>query len=255
LIEVEMFRVLFYICFFVLCAPVLGHSQDIIDSLPQENALAITPTNQVIELKMEQLELTRKIELLQRDTLDLRNEIAVLKADNLDLGIELDRFKNGVFFGVGFGFNYFTGSPPKYYVRKDSTIGEYGNQNGLSFILSGFMAYKIREKHSLIFNVPLGDVTNREEFKIGLFNQKMAGGIGYGRNLGNVSLIFIINISPYESIEKELLIDEKFDIEKYTKINPQDYPSVTRYSPSFTIGFSYNFQANGRLNPGVITGY
>ncbi len=133
-----------------------------------------------------------------------------------------------MFFGIGFGFNYFTSSPPKYYVKNDSTIGEYGNENGLSFILSGFMAYKIKEKHSLIFNVPLGDVTNREEFKIGLFNQKMAGGIGYGRNLGNVSLIFIMNISPYESIEKELLLEEKFDMEKYTKIRSK---RLSKYNP------------------------
>ena len=64
-----------------------------------------------------------------------------------------------------------------------------------------------------------------------------------------------MNISPYESIERELLRDEKFDLEKYTKIDPHDYPSTTRYSPSFTVGFSYNFQTGGQLNPGTITGY
>ncbi|MFT7592385.1 MAG: hypothetical protein ACI9UJ_002321, partial [bacterium] len=195
-----------------------------------------------------------QIELLQRDTIDLNREIISLKEENTDLNLELNGYKNGIFFGIGFGFNYFTSSPPKYYIKNDSTIGEYGNENGLSFILSGFMAYKIKEKHSLIFNVPLGDVTNREEFKIGLFNQKMAGGIGYGRNLGNVSLIFIMNISPYEYIEKDLLLEEKFEMEKYTKIDPHDYPSSTRYSPSFTVGFSYNFQTSGKFNPATITG-
>ena len=225
------------------------------DTVPLENALQETTTTQVLELKMQHLELNRQIELLQRDTTDLSKEITLLKAENATLGKELSQYKNGIFFGIGFGFNYFTSSPPKYYIKKDSTIGEYGNENGLSFILSGFMAYKIKEKHSLIFNVPLGDVTNRDEFKIGLFNQKMAGGIGYGRNLGNVSLIFIMNISPYESIEKDLLSEEKFDMEKYTKIDPKDYPSTTRYSPSFTIGFSYNFQGAGQLNPSNLAGY
>ena len=215
----------------------------------------LTRSTQVLELKMQQLELNRKIELLQRDTTDLNKEINLLKKENTELGNELSQYKNGIFFGIGFGFNYFTSSPPKYYIKNDSTIGEYGNENGLSFILSGFMAYKIKEKHSLIFNVTLGDVTNRVECKIGLFNQKMAGGIGYGRNLGNVSLIFIMNISPYESIEKELLSEEKFDMEKYTKIDPRDYPSTTRYSPSFTIGFSYHFQSGGQINPANLTGY
>ena len=64
-----------------------------------------------------------------------------------------------------------------------------------------------------------------------------------------------MNISPYESIEKELLSEEKFDMEKYTKIDPRDYPSTTRYSPSFTIGFSYNFQSGGQINPANLTGY
>jgi hypothetical protein len=250
-----MFR-LWSILLFVMCFGHL-HAQSTLqlDSQPSENSSTATPSNTVMELRLEQLDLTRQIELLQRDTLDLRREIIDLTAENVELSAELFRFKNGVFFGIGFGFNYFTTSPPKYYVKSDSTLGVYGNLNGLSFILSGFMAYKIREKHSLIFNVPLGDVTDREEFKIGLFNQKMAGGIGYGRNLGNVSLIFIVNISPYASIEEDLLEGEKFEYEKYTKIIPEDYPSSTRYSPSFTIGFSYNFKANTFFNPNIVTGY
>ena len=176
----------------LVCLGVTSYGQIIVvtDTVPQEHSLQETRSTQVLELKMQQLELNRKIELLQRDTTDLNKEINLLKKENTELGNELSQYKNGIFFGIGFGFNYFTSSPPKYYIKNDSTIGEYGNENGLSFILSGFMAYKIKEKHSLIFNVPLGDVTNREEFKIGLFNQKMAGGIGYGRNLGNVSLIF-----------------------------------------------------------------
>lgn len=249
-----MFRTLFCVVSLLICTNSFGQVMLVTDSLPLEHTLK-TQTNQVLELKMQQLELNQKIELLQRDTSNLHKEIAQLKEENATLGTELQQYKNGIFFGIGFGFNYFTSSPPKYYIKNDSTIGEYGNENGLSFILSGFMAYKIKEKHSLIFNVPLGDVTNREEFKIGLFNQKMAGGIGYGRNLGNVSLIVIMNISPYESIEKELLSEEKFDMEKYTKIDPREYPSTTRYSPSFTIGFSYNFQPGGSLNPNQITGY
>lgn len=250
-----MFRVL--VCQVFLCLGLISYGQVplVTDTVAQENSLQEPSSTQVLGLKMQQLELSRQIELLQRDTVDLKKEIVTLQTENMALGKELSQYKNGIFFGIGFGFNYFTSSPPKYYVKNDSTIGEYGNENGLSFILSGFMAYKIKEKHSLIFNVPLGDVTNREEFKIGLFNQKMAGGIGYGRNLGNVSLIFIMNISPYESIERELLAEEKFDMEKYTKIDPRDYPSTTRYSPSFTLGFSYNFQSGGQLNPANIAGY
>lgn len=219
------------------------------DTLVEQPIVETKQTQTISDYQIEQMKLQQKIELLQRDTTNLGKEILDLKEENKELKTELTRFKHGVFFGLGFGFNYFVNSPPKYYVTSDSSIGEFGSENGLSFILSGFMAYKVNEKHSLIFNIPLSDVTNREEFKIGLFNQKMAGGLGYGRNLGNVSLIFIMNVSPYNVLEKELLKDEKFEYEKYSLINPSDYPSTTKYSPSFTLGFSYNFQPGNANNP------
>ncbi|MCB9261357.1 MAG: hypothetical protein H6607_03120 [Flavobacteriales bacterium] len=203
---------------------------------------AIVQTRQVqSKLETENEILTIKVEHLSYDTAQLKQTIRDLTTEKNELENQVNRFKNGIFLGLGFGFNYFFNNPQSYYVKPDSTLGTYGRTNGMSFILSGFMAYKISEKNSLIFNVPLGDVTNRDEFKIGLFNQKMAGGIGFGRNLGNVSLIGIINISPYEQVEYELIKNEKFEYEKFTKITPDDLPSTTRYSPSITFGFSYNF--------------
>jgi len=240
-----------WICMALLVASArsaLAQDIHVPDSMHQQPVVAKTQDQELLELRVEHVELQRKLDALIRDTADLHLKISSLESQESKLKQELNKYKTGIFFGVGFGFNYFTSSPPQYYVKSDSTMGEYGNQSGMSFILSGFMAYKIHEKHSVIFNVPLGDITNREEFKIGLFNQKMAGGIGYGRNMGSVSMIFIVNISPYDIIQHELLEGEKFEMEKYTPINTSDYPSTTVYSPSFTIGFSYNFQAGNKLN-------
>lgn len=211
---------------------------------------AVTHSSQAREVSYsDHKQIENRLEELRLDTQEMMISIRDLRRENAELREELYRFKHGVFFGIGFGFNYFLSSPPNYYLKTDSTIGVYGNESGMSFILSGFMAYKINEKHSLIFNVPLGDITNRDEFKIGLFNQKMAGGIGYGRNLGNVSIIGIINISPYDKIELEVVEDEKFRDGKFSKVDPSDLPSTTYYSPSFTIGFSYNFvPGNGSLD-------
>lgn len=226
---------------------VLASAQVVLPDTSIEQSVQ-SPNPKLIELQREQTSLRHKLELLIRDTVLMQVRYSELQHKNIALQKELDRYKNGVFFGLGFGFNYFLNSPPNYYVASDSSLGKYGNESGISFILSGFIAYKIKEKHSLIFNVPLGDLTNRDEFKIGVFNQKMAGGIGYGRNLGDVSIICIVNISPYDQIEYEVLKDEQFEMAKYTPIDPADYPSSTHYSPSFTVGFSYNFIPGGTGN-------
>ncbi len=224
-----------------------GQSTNLGDSLSSKEPNELRATSEVLEMQLKQLELNQKVELLKRDTHDLKTRVKLLEAANKQIQDELEQYQKGVFFGLGFGFNFFINSPPKYFIKPDSTIGSYGESNGVSFILSGFMAYKLDANNSLIFNVPLGDVTNREEFKIGLFNQKMAGGIGYGRNIGNISMILIVNMSPSEYIELDIIQQEKFEEEKYSKVNPSNYPSTTRYSPSFTIGFSYNFKSNDRL--------
>lgn len=244
-----MYHIFCVSSFILLACTAFSQTVELKDTLIEQPIAESKQTQSISDYQIQQMKLQQKIELLQRDTSSLGKEILDLKEENTGLKTELQRFKNGVFFGLGFGFNYFVNSPPKYYVTSDSTIGEYGSESGLSFILSGFMAYKVNEKHSLIFNVPLSDVTNREEYKIGLFNQKMAGGLGYGRNLGNVSLIFIMNVSPYNVLERELLEEEKFQYEKYSLVNPSDYPNTTKYSPSFTLGFSYNFQPGNANSP------
>ena len=87
------------------------------------NTLHEQSSTQVLELKMQQLELNRQIELLQRDTVDLNKEIESLRRENLELDNELKRYKNGVFFGIGFGFNYFTSSPPNIMSKTTAPLG------------------------------------------------------------------------------------------------------------------------------------
>lgn len=164
------------------------------------------------------------------------------------LNIELDKYTRGIYVGFGFGYNYFTNGPLSYYIKPDSTVAQYGKPNGMSFIFSGFVAYKINPKNSIIFNVPLGDITSRQDYRVGIFNKKMAGGLGYGYNMGSVSIIGIINISPYEELAFDLLTDEKFEGRKFSSLDMKDFPTVTKFSPSITIGFSYNFIAPDKLS-------
>jgi hypothetical protein len=188
-------------------------------------------------------DLLYQIGSLISDTSKMSERIKLLTEDKKSLTKELANYTNGVFFGLGFGYNYYVNGPYSFYLKPDSSLGRFGKTNGMSFILSGFIAYKISPKHSVIFNVPLGDITNREDYRIGLFNKKIAGGLGYGYNMGNISIVGIVNLSPYESIEYDLVSEEKFEGDRYTMIDIQNYPTSTRYSPSFTFGLSYNFIA------------
>lgn len=211
-----------------------------------EMTTSVQNPDQQPEIK-EYAEALEMIFMLMQDTATMSGRIREVESENETLKSDLSRYKTGIFFGLGFGYNYFMNAPLTYYVQEDSTLASYGETRGMSFILSGFLAYKITPKHSVIFNVPLGDITNRDDFRIGLFNKKMAGGLGYGYNLGNVSIICIVNVSPYEQIAYNILKAERFEEDQFTRIDPGIYPNVTRYSPSCTIGLSYNFAAPERF--------
>jgi len=103
-----MFRQLLCLLFVGISASVSGQTPLQTDTVPQSEQLHQQSSIQVLELKMQQLELNRQIELLQRDTVDLNKEIQSLQTENMELDNELKKYKNGVFFGIGFGFNYFT---------------------------------------------------------------------------------------------------------------------------------------------------
>lgn len=198
--------------------------------------------------RMTQLS-SRQLFDLMRDTMLLNERLRRMEYRNLELitsnqGLKdkLRKYEKGVFGGLSFGFNLFFNQAQQYYVQSDSTLGVYGKSNGVSFIISGVLGYKINERHSIIFNVPLQDFTGDSQTAIGLFNQRMAGGLGYGLNLQQLSFIAILNISPYHKVETDLLAEHKFAEERVMqKLEVENLPSTQAYSPSFTIGVSYNF--------------
>ncbi|MFM9945865.1 MAG: hypothetical protein ACKVQB_11610, partial [Bacteroidia bacterium] len=171
-----------------------------------------------------------------------------LKDNSKILEKRIKLYEHGTYWGLSLGFNYFFNNPPNYYIKPDSTLGSIGSKKGVSFLISAIVGYKFNEKHSFIFNVPLGDFTNNSQNAIGLFNQKLAGGLGYGFHISGVSIIGIINISPYEKIAPELLDGNKIEGEIYSIIDLSKYPTSTSYSPSFTLGMSYNFLGKPILN-------
>lgn len=110
------------------------------------------------------------------------------------------------------------------------------------------MGINLTKNTVLFFNVPLGDFTRNSQNAIGLFNQKLAGGLGYGYHISGVAVIGIINISPYEKLAPEILGGKKIEGDVYSKLNLKDYPTSAAYSPSFTIGMSYNFVGKPTVN-------
>ncbi len=203
---------------------------------------------EIIGLKIDILKLEKQNYHLRLDTLKLSQRykksletISKIKTETKKLEKKIKYYEHGSYWGLSLGFNYFLNNPPNYYVKPDSTIGTLGTSNGLSFLISAIIGYKFNGKHSFVFNVPLGDFTQNSQNAIGLFNQKLAGGLGYGYHISGVSIIAIINISPYERLDPQLLNTIKVDADAYSKFNINDYPTSTAYSPSFTLGLSYNF--------------
>lgn len=213
------------------------------------------PNNRTVQdsMKLSILVLEHKVDMLREDSLKHIREIQRLKSEQSlwseersALMQKLDQHLNSVQLGFSCGFNYFFIDEPRYYVKPDSSIGHVGNGEGVSFIVSGILGYRISERHSVFFNIPLGDFSRSDGTGIGVFNRRAAGGLGYGYNIGKISAVFIVNISPYKQIEPEVLTDLKLSDGAYSSVSTENYPYQTRYSPSFTIGISYNI-----LRPGT----
>jgi hypothetical protein len=211
-------------------------SPDMVTATSSESAEGnLNVSRQVFDLMRDTMLLAEQLRRTQLQTVEMH-----LK--NEELRKRLRKYEQGAFAGLSFGFNFFFNQAPQYYVKQDSTLGVYGNRRGMSFIISGVLGYKINEKHSILFNVPLQDFTADSQNAIGLFNKRMAGGLGYGMNLQQLTFMAIINISPYERLETDLLEGHKFqEQEVMSRLDLSNLPVSQAYSPSFTIGVSYNF--------------
>jgi len=97
----------------------------------------------------------------------------------------------------------------------------------------------------VVINIPLGDFTSNSDRAIGLFNNRIAVGLGYSmapfKDVPYLSFTGILNMSPFEKLDFETLKSEKVLLPKYTKLKPQDFGSTTDISYSFTIGIVYSF--------------
>ncbi|MBT8327362.1 MAG: hypothetical protein KJP21_06540 [Bacteroidia bacterium] len=148
---------------------------------------------------------------------------------------------NNMQLGLSFGFNYYTNAPKGYFIQADSSIGIFGESKGYSGMLSALLGYKISKKHSILVNIPLGDLSGNASQAIGVFNKKIAGGLGYGYNIQNLSIIGVINMFPYEELAYDVVSDKKYEGEPYTILDISDLPKQSKVSPSLTVGICYNF--------------
>ena len=94
-------------------------------------------------------------------------------------------------------------------------------------------------------NIPLGDFTSDPTQAVGIFNRRIAVGLGYARRISkdtpNLLLSGSFNISPYEQIDFSEIKDRKFNLQEFTRLDPKNFGSSTNYSYSFTFGIVYTF--------------
>lgn len=160
---------------------------------------------------------------------------------------QLTIFQGSIKPGISIGFNYFWNNQKNYVVGFDSTIHEFGAGKGLSGIVSGVLSIRMTEKnnHHILVNIPLGDFTSDANQAIGLFNKRMAVGLGYSyagfKNTPELSLSAIFNISPYKRIDYNLLSGIKFSEPYLTNLDPQRYGVTSEVSYSISLGIVYSF--------------
>jgi hypothetical protein len=202
------------------------------------------------KLNNERLELTEIKTSAIGETLRLADSIKVLKNTNLDLENQLKSIYTSVKFGLSIGFNGFIKNELDYVIRADSTVRETGNSSGISGLISAVIAIRLdpENKNNLLVNIPLGDFTSDPTQAIGIFNSRIAVGLGYARSISKDSPNLLIgasfNISPYEQIDFSEIKDRKFELQEFTRLNPENYGSTTSYSYSFTVGIVYTFNTS-----------
>lgn len=209
------------------------------------------------ELKIENTDFKKVQESLVNENTKLKVDLATTQqlnkeyTDKLQLSTsEINKYKSAVKIGLSIGFNSYWNNQKDYIVQKDSTVKEIGNGNGASGIISGVVSIRLSKpdnpiQHNVVINIPLGDFTNNSDRAIGLFNNRIAVGLGYSvapfEDVPYLSFTGIFNMSPYERLDYETLRSEKVIQPKYTKLKPEDFGATTDISYSFTIGVVYSF--------------
>ena len=181
----------------------------------------------------------------------LQSEIKILETRIQELESSENKKSNDlskVVFGLSFGFNAYVNGPRSFYIKDDSTLGSFGESRGLSGMLSALIGYSIKPKHSVYLNVPLNDFGVGNNATLGVFNRKVAGGIGYGYVVGSIAFITVINIYPYEEPALDILKDKKYAQEPLTLARLEDIPTVSRVSPSITIGVCYHLKSTSKAS-------
>lgn len=206
-------------------------------------------------LEKERDDFKTKIALLQGDTLILRKECKILNENYTKLQDELKTYASSVKFGLSIGFNLYANNQLEYIVQNDGKISEEGSRTGVSGILSGVVSIRTSKKltgGSIVINIPLGDFTSNSNSAIGIFNNRVAVGLGYSltpfNNVPNLAFSGIFNLSPYQRLNYDRIKDKIFNLPEYTRLKPEDYGAINDICYSFTFGLVYSFANIGGKN-------
>jgi hypothetical protein len=208
------------------------------------------------ELQAKYDDLLKAKENLIADNALSKDEVQRLKEKNKELDSKLESYSSSVKIGLSIGFNYYWNNQVDYIVQPNSQVKESGSPEGMSGIISGVVTIRLSNKdkfpqHNAVINIPLGDFTSSSDRAVGIFNNRIAVGLGYSmspfENAPNLSFTGIFNVSPYQRIDYDLIKDINFNLPTFTKLKPDDYGATTSVSASFTVGIVYSFiNAGGR---------
>jgi hypothetical protein len=250
----------------------LRELKELFKNLEEKQTLIINQQAVIKKIKEDSVVITKLYSNLLIDTINLNKQIFTLKKDleKKDAIIEVYKEKKSLFdVGLAFGPNFDSKGDYVYLVNEDSTIQENQVGIGANGMVSAVVSFEFKlaflEKASqrafkwsestkenrflpgtckMLINIPLTETLFQDkENAIGLFNQKMALGLGAGIDLlklangkQSLSLFYIVNFSPVQRLDVDYYANYKF-LEGYpNKIDLNNYVTYNELNITHFIG-------------------
>lgn len=250
----------------------LSRLKELFDKLEQKERDLNNRDIRIEKLSKDSLALSNNIKNLTETARVKSLVIDSLKKEieKKDIAIEIYREQKSLFnIGLAFGVNIDSKGDYNYLVNPDSTIQEKQvgvGGNGMVSAVASFefllpfiqsfsknlFGWNDETKNNrplpgyfkILLNIPLTETLYQDkENAIGLFNKKIALGIGVGLDLlrlgnGNqsLSIFYIINFSSVRKLQTEYYKDYKFSEGYPNKINLDNYVTITEPNTTHFIG-------------------
>jgi len=250
----------------------LKELKDLFKNSEEKQILIDKQNTKIDKLKTDSINIWKQFAHIQSDTVVLNKQIVDYKKElkNRDDMIEVYKDQKSLFsIGLAFGPNFDSKGDYTYLVSQDSTIQEKQVGIGANGMVSAVVSFEFKipfmEKTSqkifkwtesskenrpfpgsykFLLNVPLTETLLQDkENAIGIFNKKVALGLGFGIDVlklangkQSLSIFYIANFSPIKKLDVDYYSDYKFKEGYPNKIDLNNYVTYNEFNLTHFVG-------------------